>query len=343
MANELIFNETTIPFHPHDTVAQALWRANVMVWSFSYSRNRPQGLFCGIGRCGSCLAQVEGSPRLLCMELARPMLNVKPFPVGQRPGLSSTDFPTAPPFVLCTDVLIVGGGWYGIMVASLLQAQKIDTIQVDERPWRQHTHSLWSTVVALWPGLDNVSAWSIAYRTAYLLSARYVVLATGTVSVPDPAIGVQIPGVLTEDALTMLYETKTDMPPGGVLLVRNRLQTAPWSYWMEQFHPERLVWHGDTDVVFEGSPHLDAIHVGHTTVHCTWIGVPGALRPSRELLEGFLEPNARVVNHDTWIRYENIFIVGRAASPNSPDDRLIHGIHDVVATISSQIKEVKKQ
>jgi predicted molibdopterin-dependent oxidoreductase YjgC len=50
-------------------IAAALHAAGVKVLSYSEKYNRPRGFFCAVGKCSSCLMEVDGRPNVMvCME-----------------------------------------------------------------------------------------------------------------------------------------------------------------------------------------------------------------------------------------------------------------------------------
>lgn len=52
----------SIPFEHGDTVASAMYRAGVRVFSRSFKYHRPRGLYCLTGDCPNCLVTVDGEP-----------------------------------------------------------------------------------------------------------------------------------------------------------------------------------------------------------------------------------------------------------------------------------------
>ena len=57
-----LFEGRTIPAFPGDTVASALYRVGVRVFSRSFKYHRPRGLYCLTGDCPNCLVTVDGEP-----------------------------------------------------------------------------------------------------------------------------------------------------------------------------------------------------------------------------------------------------------------------------------------
>lgn len=83
---EFSFNGSPVRAFDGDSIASALARAGVSVFSRSLKFHRPRGLFCGSGMCNSCVMNVDGVPGVrTCSTLARPGMVV----LGER-GLPST-------------------------------------------------------------------------------------------------------------------------------------------------------------------------------------------------------------------------------------------------------------
>src|SRR5438128_12286711 len=45
-----------------DSIASALWRAGIRIFSRSFKFRRPRGLYCLTGDCPNCLVTVDGEP-----------------------------------------------------------------------------------------------------------------------------------------------------------------------------------------------------------------------------------------------------------------------------------------
>jgi predicted molibdopterin-dependent oxidoreductase YjgC len=59
-------------------IAAALHAAGVRVLSFSLKHKRPRGFFCAVGKCSSCLMEVDGrSNVMVCMEPLRAGMKVR--------------------------------------------------------------------------------------------------------------------------------------------------------------------------------------------------------------------------------------------------------------------------
>src|SRR5207244_2470535 len=58
----LDFEGRAVPLEPGDTVASALFRSGVRVFSRSFKYHRRRGLYCVTGDCPNCLVNVDGEP-----------------------------------------------------------------------------------------------------------------------------------------------------------------------------------------------------------------------------------------------------------------------------------------
>jgi len=61
-----------------ETVAAALVAAGVKVFGYSEKQHRGRGFFCAVGKCSSCLMEIDGRPNVMaCMEPLREGMRVK--------------------------------------------------------------------------------------------------------------------------------------------------------------------------------------------------------------------------------------------------------------------------
>ncbi|MBI2194917.1 MAG: (2Fe-2S)-binding protein [Planctomycetes bacterium] len=60
----IFFDGKPISAQPGDTVASALYRCGVRIFSRSFKYHRPRGLLCGSGHCPNCLMTVDGIPNV---------------------------------------------------------------------------------------------------------------------------------------------------------------------------------------------------------------------------------------------------------------------------------------
>jgi sarcosine oxidase subunit alpha len=92
---EFAYNGRPIPAIRGDTIAVALTRAGFRIFSRSLKFHRPRGLYCGSGRCFSCVMRVDGVPGVrTCSTLAVPGIVVESergFPTTSHDVLSFFD------------------------------------------------------------------------------------------------------------------------------------------------------------------------------------------------------------------------------------------------------------
>jgi predicted molibdopterin-dependent oxidoreductase YjgC len=63
--------------YENQPIAAALHAAGVRILSFSEKHNRPRGFFCAVGKCSSCLMEVDGRANVMvCMEPLRAGMKV---------------------------------------------------------------------------------------------------------------------------------------------------------------------------------------------------------------------------------------------------------------------------
>ncbi len=72
------FEGREIEGYENQPIAAALHAAGVRVLSFSERHNRPRGFFCAVGKCSSCLMEVDGRQNVMvCMEPLRAGMKVR--------------------------------------------------------------------------------------------------------------------------------------------------------------------------------------------------------------------------------------------------------------------------
>lgn len=91
----LDFEGRAVPVEPGDTIASALYRNGVRVFTRSFKYHRPRGLYCMTGDCASCKVNVDGESGIRsCTTEARPGLRVRRdggWPSVDRDVLSALD------------------------------------------------------------------------------------------------------------------------------------------------------------------------------------------------------------------------------------------------------------
>jgi sarcosine oxidase subunit alpha len=103
-----------------ETIAAALHASGVKVLSHSLKRERPRGFFCAIGKCSSCMMEVNGVPNVkTCLVLADEGMDVRSQTGWGRlttPDKKSS-YPRKELPILETEVAIVGAGPAGLSAA----------------------------------------------------------------------------------------------------------------------------------------------------------------------------------------------------------------------------------
>jgi len=114
------FNQQEIQAFEGETIAAALHAAGVRVLSESAHRHRPRGFFCAIGKCSSCLMEVDGVPNVkTCLVRVRDRMQVRSQSGWGELSLKMTPAQFSRPAIptLETDLAIVGGGPAGLSAA----------------------------------------------------------------------------------------------------------------------------------------------------------------------------------------------------------------------------------
>ncbi|OPX17608.1 pyridine nucleotide-disulfide oxidoreductase [candidate division WOR-3 bacterium 4484_100] len=63
------FEDKELEGYEGQPIAAALHASGIKVLRYSERYNRPRGFFCAVGKCSSCLMEVDGRPNVMvCME-----------------------------------------------------------------------------------------------------------------------------------------------------------------------------------------------------------------------------------------------------------------------------------
>ncbi|HID94389.1 MAG TPA: (2Fe-2S)-binding protein [bacterium (Candidatus Stahlbacteria)] len=69
---KIFFEGKEIEAYEGETVAAALIAAGIKIFRYSQRYNRPRGFFCAIGKCSSCLMNIDGRPnQMACMKMVK--------------------------------------------------------------------------------------------------------------------------------------------------------------------------------------------------------------------------------------------------------------------------------
>jgi NADPH-dependent 2,4-dienoyl-CoA reductase/sulfur reductase-like enzyme len=117
---------------PGSSIAAALTAAGIRVCRHSAAGDR--GLFCGMGVCGECSIEVDGSPgQLACMTQVDDGMRLRRQQVSPRAGITAVQKPSPAEQVLRADVVVVGGGPAGLAAAATAAEAGVDVLLVDDR------------------------------------------------------------------------------------------------------------------------------------------------------------------------------------------------------------------
>ncbi len=126
------FNDELMKGYAGDSIAAALHANNVKVFSTSLKYDRPRGFFCGIGKCSSCLMQVNGVPNVrTCIAPLTEGVEVrsqKRFAAWPKKQDEISNFSKK----MVVDVLVVGGGPAGLEAAAQAASLGARVLIVDE-------------------------------------------------------------------------------------------------------------------------------------------------------------------------------------------------------------------
>ncbi|GAB6183732.1 FAD-dependent oxidoreductase [Thermodesulfovibrio hydrogeniphilus] len=91
----IYFNGKPIKAYEGETVAAALYASGVRIFSRSFRWHRPRGFFCAIGKCSSCMMEVDGIPNIrVCKVYVKEGMQIKTqtgFPNAEFDILSISD------------------------------------------------------------------------------------------------------------------------------------------------------------------------------------------------------------------------------------------------------------
>lgn len=114
------FNDQLIDAYQGETIAAALHANGIRVLSTSTHQHRPRGFFCAIGKCSSCLMEVDNIPNVkTCLVLAKDGMIVRnQSGKGKIENLQpEAHFETRKIPTLETDIAVIGGGPAGLSAA----------------------------------------------------------------------------------------------------------------------------------------------------------------------------------------------------------------------------------
>ena len=130
---KFLFEGNPVTAYQGETVAMALYRNGIDVFSESTKLHRPRGMFCAIGKCSSCMMRVNGVPNVrTCILPVREGMTVeRQRGVGEKPS-EAVKFP--PPVTKEEEVTIIGSGPAGLSAAITLAENGIAPLIIEQNP-----------------------------------------------------------------------------------------------------------------------------------------------------------------------------------------------------------------
>jgi len=127
------FDGKKITGFTEDSIASAIHAAGITTFSHSLRYNRPRGFFCGIGKCSSCLMQVNGIPNVrTCITPIQEGMTIQS--QNQTGSPPTAPFRTTTKKKLQTHIVIIGAGPAGMSAGLAAAKQGAHVLLVDENP-----------------------------------------------------------------------------------------------------------------------------------------------------------------------------------------------------------------
>jgi len=126
------FNGKKLKGYTGDSIAAALHANGITTFSTSLKYHRPRGFFCGIGKCSSCLMEVNGQPNIrTCITPLQANISVtQQDSKAAWPKNATNSF--YPPQQKNVDILIIGAGPAGLEAAIAAASLGAHVLLVDE-------------------------------------------------------------------------------------------------------------------------------------------------------------------------------------------------------------------
>ncbi len=128
-----VFEGKEMEAYQNETVAMALYRNGLNVFSKSTKLHRPRGMFCAIGKCSSCMMRVNGIPNIktCILPVKEGMIVERQDGMGEKPDRIE-HFP--PPIEINRDIVVIGGGPAGLSAAITFKKYGVSPLIVEQNP-----------------------------------------------------------------------------------------------------------------------------------------------------------------------------------------------------------------
>ncbi len=238
-----------------EPIAAALHAAGIADLSDSFKFARPRGLFCAIGKCASCIMEVDGVPNVrTCIEPVREGMVIRKQSAEGLNVVENDEFPDYEEGeVIETDFAIVGGGPAGLSAAVYAARYGVKSLIIEENflmggQLIKQTHKFFGSRshYASVRGIDiantlidevedkGVDVWTSSSVVGYFpdnvlgvvrkgkycrVKAKTILVATGASEKIIPFPGNDIPGVYGAGAIQTLMNVYGIVPGKKVLMV----------------------------------------------------------------------------------------------------------------------------
>ncbi len=130
---KFLFEGNPVTAYRGETVAMALYRNGIDVFSESPKLHRPRGMFCAIGKCSSCMMRVNGVPnvRTCILPVTEGMTVERQKGLGEKPS-KAVKYPSS--VTEKEKVVIIGSGPAGLSAAITLAENGIAPLIVEQNP-----------------------------------------------------------------------------------------------------------------------------------------------------------------------------------------------------------------
>ncbi len=130
---EFTFEGKTVFAYQGETVAMALYRQGINIFSESTKLHRPRGMFCAIGKCSSCMMRVNGVPNVktCILPVQAGMIIERQRGFGNKPDKAITFSGVD---VKKEEIVIIGGGPAGLSAAITLKENNINPLIIEQNP-----------------------------------------------------------------------------------------------------------------------------------------------------------------------------------------------------------------
>jgi sarcosine oxidase subunit alpha len=245
------FDGKTMKAYEGETVAMALYRSGIDIFSESPKLHRPRGMFCAIGKCSSCMMRVNRIPnvRTCILPVREEMVVEKQERFGKLPDYIEK---FRDPVEINKEVAIIGSGPAGLSAATTFKEFGINSLIIEENPQLggqliKQTHKFFGSekekagtrgfeiAQDLIKNIENSSIDYFTNSTAFAIDenkigvfrdnqymkiyTKYLLIATGAAEKMIPFPGNDIPGVLGAGAAQTLMNVFGIKPGRSVLMI----------------------------------------------------------------------------------------------------------------------------